>query len=69
MKTCPSDLTDNQWQVMKDLFEQERKRKHSLWSIVNAILYMTKSGCQWRGGINRNSQDKIWLGTRNCQKK
>ena len=48
MKTYPSDLTDNQWQVIKDLFEQERKRKHSLRSIVNAILYITKSGCQWR---------------------
>lgn len=48
MKIYPSDLTDNQWQVIKDLFEQERKRKHSLRSIVNAILYITKSGCQWR---------------------
>lgn len=48
MKIYPSDLTDKQWQVIKDLFEQERKRRHSLRSIVNAILYITKSGCQWR---------------------
>ena len=48
MKIYPSDLTDNQWQVIKDLFECGRKRKHSLRSIVNAILYITKSGCQWR---------------------
>lgn len=48
MKIYPSDLTNNQWQVIKDLFPQERKRKHSLQSIINGILYITKSGCQWR---------------------
>ncbi len=48
MKIYPSDLTDNQWQVIKDLFGYRRKRKHSLRSIVNAILYIIKSGCQWR---------------------
>jgi hypothetical protein len=29
MKICPSDLPDAQWQVIKDLFPEERKRKHS----------------------------------------
>lgn len=48
MKIYPSDLTNNQLQVIKDLFPQERKRKHSLQSIMNGILYITKSGCQWR---------------------
>jgi len=27
---------------------QERKRKHTLRNIMNAILYTLKSGCQWR---------------------
>lgn len=27
---------------------QERKRKHHLRDIVNAILYINKTGCQWR---------------------
>lgn len=27
---------------------QERKRKHSLRNIMNAILYLLKTGCQWR---------------------
>ncbi|WP_286437843.1 transposase, partial [Bacteroides acidifaciens] len=26
---------------------QERKRKHSLRNIMNAILYLLKTGCQW----------------------
>lgn len=48
MKIYPSDLTDNQWQVIKDLVDDNRKRKHSVRKIVDAILYITKSGCQWR---------------------
>ncbi len=48
MKKFPSDLTDNQWQVIKDLIENGRKRKHELREIMNGILYITKSGCQWR---------------------
>ena len=48
MKQYPSDLTDSQWQVIKSIVDNRRKRKYSLRSIVNAILYITKSGCQWR---------------------
>jgi putative transposase len=48
MKTYPSDLTDNQWQVIKELLENGRKRRHGLREIMNGILYITKSGCQWR---------------------
>ena len=48
MKNYPSDLTDNQWQVIKNLIDNERKRKYDLRGIVNAIMYITKSGCQWR---------------------
>ena len=48
MKKYPSDLTDNQWQVIKDLLENGRRRRHELREIMNGILYITKSGCQWR---------------------
>jgi putative transposase len=48
MKIYQSDLTDNQWQVIKEIVDDERKRKHNMRDIVNAILYVTKSGCQWR---------------------
>jgi putative transposase len=48
MKQYPSDLTDSQWQVIKSIVDNRRKRKYTLRSIINAILYITKSGCQWR---------------------
>jgi putative transposase len=48
MRQYPSDLTDSQWQVIKNIVDNGRKRKYSMRDIVNAILYITKSGCQWR---------------------
>ena len=27
---------------------KERKRKHSLREMINAMMYITKTGCQWR---------------------
>jgi len=45
----PTNLTDKQWQVIEEIINtQERKRKHSLRNIMNAILYLLKTGCQWR---------------------
>lgn len=48
----PSDLTDKEWLLIKVYFEQKRPfgrpLKHDRRSIVNAIFYVTKSGCQWR---------------------
>jgi transposase len=44
-----TNLTDAQWQVMKDLLPgSNRKRKYPLRSIVNALFYLVKTGCQWR---------------------
>ena len=47
MKIYPTDLTDSQWSKI-DFFFTKRKRKHSLREILNALLYITKSGIQWR---------------------
>lgn len=45
----PTDLTDKQWQfIEKMLDDKDRKRKHSLRSILNGIFYLVKTGCQWR---------------------
>ncbi|MDR2407844.1 MAG: IS5 family transposase, partial [Bacteroidales bacterium] len=45
----PTDLTDQQWQVIEKIVDgQARKRKHSLRSILDAIFYVVKTGCQWR---------------------
>ena len=49
MKNYPTDLSDNQWQFIKKTLQlDERKRKHNLQSIWNAIQYLVKTGCQWR---------------------
>lgn len=45
----PTDLTDTHWQyIEKNLLFEERKRKHGLKEIWNAIFYLVKTGCQWR---------------------
>jgi putative transposase len=43
-----TDLTDFQWQVIQEMLPNTRRRKYPLRLIVNALLYLTKSGCQWR---------------------
>ena len=43
----PTDLTDYQWSKIVKFFTA-RKRKHPLRSIVNGLLYITKTGGQWR---------------------
>lgn len=49
MSTYPTNLTDKQWQVIKNRVElSPRKRKHSLREIMNAMMYIIKTGCQWR---------------------
>jgi putative transposase len=45
----PTDLTETRWQFIKSsLNVKERKRKHDLRTIWNAIHYVVKTGCQWR---------------------
>lgn len=49
MNDYPTNLTDKQWKVIKNVLEtKERKRKHSLREMINAMMYLTKTGCQWR---------------------
>jgi transposase len=48
----PSDLTTKQWNIIKPLFEREKRCKHfqvhSKRKLVNAVLYINKTGCPWR---------------------
>ena len=48
MKQYQSDLTDLQWSKIEKFFDTNRKRKHTLRMILNAIFYLLKTGCQWR---------------------
>lgn len=53
-KAYDSDLTDAQWNRIKGLFCERpagmvgRPRTYSCREIVNAILYLLRTGCQWR---------------------
>src|ERR671927_268717 len=45
----PLMLADSQWDEVKQYFdEKRRKRKYCLKLIVSALLYLFKTGCQWR---------------------
>jgi transposase len=48
----PSDLTDAQWALIEPLLPEPstggRPEKHPRREIVNAILYVVRSGCPWR---------------------
>ena len=48
----PTDLTDAQWQILKPLFRKKsnrgRKVVYERRLVVNAILYVVRTGCQWR---------------------
>lgn len=50
-KTYPSDLSDKQWEQLKDFVAQGnmgRPRTIDIREVINAILYVVKTGCQWR---------------------
>ena len=43
-----SDLTDEQWEEIKEFFPSGNKSKYHKRSLVEAVLYIVKTGCQWR---------------------
>ena len=46
-----SDLTNRQWQLLRQLFPQASRRGRrpiDRRRIINAILYLVRTGCQWR---------------------
>ena len=48
----PSDLSDDEWGLIAHHFEPRdargRKPTHAKKDLVNAILYISKTGAQWR---------------------
>ena len=51
-KAYSSDLTDSQWEVIAALLppakQGGRPREVNLREVVNTILYLTRTGCQWK---------------------
>ena len=48
MTNYPTNVSDSQWQIIINFLDTERNRKYELREIINAILYLVKTGCQWR---------------------
>jgi putative transposase len=48
MTNYPSNVSDSQWAIISKFLDTERSRKYQLREIVNAIMYLVKTGCQWR---------------------
>ena len=54
-RTYPTDLTDAQWAVLEPLLPPPKRvqgagrpRSVSLRAVVNGLLYLERTGCQWR---------------------
>jgi putative transposase len=50
-QTYPTDLQYTEWQRISEFFPSNtfgRPQKWEKWQIINGILYVNRSGCQWR---------------------
>jgi len=43
-----SDLTDKEWSIIEGFFPLGNRCSWHKRSLVNAVLYLVKTGCQWR---------------------
>jgi putative transposase len=48
MVTHFTELTDSQWEGITVVLNWERKRKHDLRQVLNALLFVVRTGLQWR---------------------
>ena len=52
MKNYPSNITRQQFELIRPVLENFRKRtkprKYDLYEVFCAVLYVLKTGCQWR---------------------
>jgi putative transposase len=50
-KAYPSDLTDKQWELLAIVIPEAkpggRPRKVDMREVINSLLYLNRSGCQW----------------------
>jgi putative transposase len=44
----PSDLTDKEWVMISGFFIRGNRSLHEKRNLVDAVRYITKTGCQWR---------------------
>jgi len=50
-QTYSTDLKYTEWQQISEVFptfQMGRPAKWEKWQVINAILYVNRTGCQWR---------------------
>ncbi len=52
-----TELTDSQWEIIKKYVSHHNPKKHDLREIINAILWICRTGSQWR---NLDSKYPKW---------
>jgi len=57
MQTKFTELTDSQWQFIQEFLPVQQAKKHDLRVIINAILWIVRTGSQWR---NLDSKYPKW---------
>jgi putative transposase len=48
MTNYSTNVSNSQWQIISKFLDLKRSRKYDLREVVNGILYLVKTGCQWR---------------------
>lgn len=48
MQAQYEELTDSQWEIIEKVLDDQRARQHSRRTITNAILWVNRTGLQWR---------------------
>jgi transposase len=57
MQTKFTELTDSQWQFIKGFLPLQHTKKHYWRIVMNAILWLVRTGTQWR---NLDSKFPKW---------
>lgn len=60
MQTQFTELTDAQWHLISPFLPLNRKRKHNLRLILDAIFYINRTGVQWRNLQVKGSIFPYW---------
>jgi len=58
-----TDLTDKQWDIIAPIFVSSKGQhlaEHTKRDMVNAVLYLVKTGCQWN--MLPSSHLRCWPG-------
>ena len=48
MTNYPTNVSNSQWQFISKFLDTQRTRKYDLREVLTGVLYLVKTGCQWR---------------------